>query len=335
MNVAHCLQRREFITLLGGVAAAWPVAAMAQAPKRVGVLMLGTSSEADGQSQLATFMQGLSKLGWVEGQNLQIEVRWTAGDVTLMQAYAADLVGLFKPDVLLAVSTSNLIALQRITKTSPIVFTLVTDPVAQGFVPNLTHPGGNITGFAHEGFSIGGKWADLLKQMEPSLARIAVVFNPETSPQSEFYLDAIKTAAPVLGVTVVAARVRSTADIEPTLAPLAAAERKVGLIFPTDSFTRLRSKLIVDAVARHRLPSIYAEPAHMAEGGLMRYFDDSSEQFRLAPFYIDRILKGMNPGDLPVQLPTKFRFVVNRKTATALGIDVPLSILLAADEVIE
>jgi putative ABC transport system substrate-binding protein len=330
------MRRRDFITLLSGAAVAplmlLPLAARAQQPKRVGVLISGAAADPTWQARLATFVQGLRKLGWIDGENLQIEMRWNAADVNLTQAYATDLVGLFKPDVLLAVGTLNLITLQRATSTIPIVFTLVTDPVAQGFVPNLTHPGRNITGFAHAGFSIGGKWADLLKQMAPGIARVALVFNPETSPQSKLYLSAVEAAAPSLGLEVMAAPVSSTTNIEPTIARLSR-EPNVGLIFPTDSFTTLRAKLIVETVARYRLPAIYAEDAHMTEGGLMQYFSDTPEQFRLAPLYVDRILKGTKPGDLPVQLPTKFKFIVNRKTASALGIEVPLGLLLAADEI--
>jgi putative tryptophan/tyrosine transport system substrate-binding protein len=331
------IERRNLIPLLGGVATTsslWPLAARAQQSKRLGVLMFGAATEPEWQSNLATLVQGLRKLGWIEGQNLQIEVRWSAADLNLMQAYATDLVGLFKPDVLLAASTSNLIALQRATKTIPIVFTNVSDPVEQGFVPNLTHPGGNITGFAHAGFSIGAKWADLLKQMAPSLKKVVLIFNPETSPQARFYVNAVADAAPSLGLDVTTAPIHITAEIEPTFARLSR-EPNVGLIFPTDSFTRLRAKLIVEAAARARLPAIYAADAYMTEGGLMQYFNEQSEQFRLASFYIDRILKGAKPGDLPVQLPTRFKFIVNRKTASALGLEVPLGILLAADEVIE
>jgi len=328
------VKRREFITLIGGVAASWPLVARAQQPKRVGVLMFGTASEPEQQVNLALFLQGLRKLGWTEGQNVQIEVRWSAGDVRSMEAYATDLVGLLKPDVLLAASTANLIALQRVSRTIPIVFTAVSDPVGQGLVPNLTQPGGNVTGFAHAGFSIAGKWADLLKQTAPGIGRVALVSNPDTSPQSRLYLSALEAAAPSLGLEAIEAPVRSTTEIEPTMARLAR-EPNVGLIFSPDSFTRLRAKLFVEAVARYRLPAIYNADAFMTEGGLMQYFNDTSEQFRQAPFYIDRILKGANPGDLPVQLPTKFKFIVNRKTAAVLGIDVPLSILLTADEVIE
>ena len=330
------MRRREFITLLGGAAAtaSWPPAARAQQPKRVGVLMGGAGTEPASQSQLTIFAQGLRKLGWIEGQNLQMEVRWSAADLDLGAAHAADLVGLFKPDVLLCQATVNLMALQRATKTIPIVFISIADPVGQGIVPNLTRPGSNITGFSDPEFSIAGKWADLLKQMVPSIERIAVIFNPQTSPPSKLYLSAIEAAAPSVGVEAMAAPVLSTAELEATLERLSH-DRNVGLIFPTSAFTILRAKLIVETVARYRLPAIYPRDAYMAEGGLMQFSDDLSEQFRLAPFYVDRILKGTKPGDLPVHLPTKFKLIVNRKTASALGIEVPLGILLAADEVIE
>jgi putative ABC transport system substrate-binding protein len=328
------IKRREFITLLGGAAAAWPLAVRAQQPKRVGVLMGGAATEAASQSQLTIFVQGLRRLGWIEGLNLQIEVRWSAADLRLTETYAADLVELFKPDVLVGQATVNLAALRRATETIPIIFIGVGDPVGQGIVPNLARPGGNVTGFSDPEFSIAGKWADLLKEMVPSITRVALVFNPETSPQSKFYVSAIEAAAPSLGVEVMAAPVLSTTELEAAIARLSR-EPNVGLIFPTSAFTILRAKLIVETVARYRLPAIYTREAYMAEGGLMQFSDDLSEQFRLAPFYVDRILKGTRPGDLPVHLPTKFKLTVNRKTAQALGIEVPLGILLAADEVIE
>jgi putative ABC transport system substrate-binding protein len=332
------MRRRSFITLLGGAAAIspglWPRAARAQQPRRVGVLMGRSATDPTGQAYLATFMQGMRKLGWIDGQNLQTEVRWSDADLRLTQAYATDLVGLFKPDVLLANSAANLAALQRATSTIPIVFTQVADPVEQGLVPNLARPGGNITGFSSSEFSIAGKWADLLKQMVPSIVRVAVIFNPETNPSSKLSMNAVEAAASSLGVGVVAEPVHSTAEIEAALARVAR-EPNIGLIVSTGTFLTLRAKLIVETVARYRLPAIYPHEAYMAEGGLMHYFSDILEQYRLAPFYVDRFLKGAKAGDLPVQLPTKYKFIVNRKTASALGIEVPLGILLAADEVIE
>ena len=326
----NCIRRREFLTLLGGAAASWPLVAHAQQPKRVGVLMSRVATEP-WLSQLTIFMQGMRKLGWIEGQNLQTEVRWSAYDPSLIQAYATDLVGLFKPDVLLSQSSVNLVALQRATSTIPIVFLSVADPVEQGFVPSLAHPGGNITGFSNPEFSIAGKWADLIKQMVPSIRRVAMVF-PETEPQSRLFLRAVEAAAPSLGVDVMAVPVQhSTVELEATLARVAR-EPNIGLIF---SGTMLQAKLIVETVARYRLPAIYVNEVSTAEGGLMHYYNDPSEQFRLAPFYVDRILKGAKAGDLPVQLPTKFKLIINRKTASALGLEVPLGLLLAADEVIE
>jgi putative ABC transport system substrate-binding protein len=324
------IRRRSFITLLGG-AAAWPLAAGAQERKRLGVLMSRLATEP-WQSLLTTFMQGMRKLGWIEGENLETQVRWSAGDPTLIQAYATDLVGLFKPDVLLSQSSTNLVALQRATSTIPIVFLMVSDPVEQGFVPNLTHPGGNITGFGNSEFLIAGKWADLIKQMAPSITRVALV-SPLEEPQSRLFLRAVEAAGPSLGVDVMAAPVHSTVELEATLARLAR-EPNIGLIF-SSSYPSLGVKLIVETVARYRLPAIYVEEAFTTEGGLMHYFSDSSEQFRLAPFYVDRILKGTKPGDLPVHLPTRFKFIINRKTASALGIEVPLGLLVAADEIIE
>jgi len=279
-------------------------------------------------------VQGLRKLGWIDGENVRIEVRWSGADRTLINAYASDLVGLFKPDVIFTVTSANLAALQRATRTTPIVFTGVSDPVAQGFVPNLTHPGGNITGFANPEFLIAGKWVDLLKQMVPSIAQVTLVYNLDTSPQSIHFVSAAETAASTLGIAVTAAVVNSTAELEATLGHLSR-KPNTGLIFPVGLFTTVRAKLIVETAARYRLPAIYADEAFMPEGGLMYYFNDQSEPYRLAPFYVDRILKGTKPGDLPVQLPKTFRLVVNRKTASALGIDVPLALLLAADEVIE
>jgi putative ABC transport system substrate-binding protein len=210
----------------------------------------------------------------------------------------------------------------------------VSDPVEQGFVPSLARPGGNITGFALPEFSIASKWADLLKQLKPSIARVAFVFHPESSPQSRLFVNAAQTASAALAVEVLGAPVRSTADLEETFSRLSR-EPAAGLIFPANAFTRLHAKSIVAAAARWRLPAIYADDIFVAEGGLMFYQADLSEPFRLVPFYVDRILKGTPPGDLPVQLPQKFRFVVNRGMASALGIDVPLGVLLAADEVIE
>jgi putative ABC transport system substrate-binding protein len=330
------LKRRNFLTLLGGAAAAWPLAARAQQPgmRRIGVLMNGAATETIYQSYLAAFVQGLRQLGWAEGQNLRIDVRWNAGDTELSRIYAAQLIGLM-PDVILASSTTNLTVIRQATSTVPVVFVLVSDPVAQGFVASLTRPGGNITGFANYEFSIGGKWLDLLKEAKPGLARVAVMFNPDTSPQSTFFMRSIESAALLLGVQALTAPVRATADIEPALESFAR-QPNGGLIVPTDSFLSLRLKLIADLAVRNRLPSISAYTEFPKVGGLMYYsainFDG---QFRQAATYVDRILKGAKPDDLPIQQPTKYELVINLKIAKALGLTVPLALLTRADEVIE
>ena len=323
------MNRRKTITLLGG-AAAWPLAAGAQERKRVGVLMSRVEAEP-WKSQVEIFMQGMRKLGWFEGENLETQVRWGEGDPRLIQAYADGFVNWFKPHVLLSQSTVSLAALQRETSTIPIVFLSVADPLEQGFVSSLARPGGNITGFGNPESSIAGKLADLIKQMVPSITRVAFVFPEE--PQSRLFLRAVEAAAPSLRVDVKAEPVHSTVEFEATLARLAG-EQNIGLIF-SSTFPSLGVKLIVETVAHYRLPAIYVEEIVTTEGGLMHYFNDPSEAFRLAPFYVDRILKGTKPGDLPVHLPTKFKLTINRKTATALGIEVPLGLLVTADEVIE
>jgi putative ABC transport system substrate-binding protein len=330
------MKRRDFLTLLGGAAAAWPIAARAQqgsAIRRVGVLMNGVETDPDYQAYLAAFMQGLRKLGWIEGQNLHVDVRWNAGDAERARAVAGELLQL-SPDVILAASTPNLAELLRRAPTMPIVFVLVSDPVAQGFVSNLAHPGGNITGFSSFEFSIGGKWIELLKQIAPGLAHVAVVFNPDTSPQSKFLFDSIKTVAPSLGVEVTAATVHDVPGIEQAIETVSRRPNG-GLVFPTDTFLTVHRQLIVESTASHRVPAIYANQFYPPSGGLMSYTYDYDTQFRQAAVYIDRILKGAKPGDLPVQSPTRYSFVINLKAAKALGIEVPTNLLLIADDYIQ
>jgi putative ABC transport system substrate-binding protein len=333
------MKRREFITLLGGAAASWPLAARAQQAgpmQHVGVLMNGVATDPARQSFVAAFVQGLRQLGWTEGHNLRIDVRWNAGDAELARTYAAQLIGLM-PDVILAASTTNLTVIQQATSTVPIVFLQVSDPVAQGIVPNLMHPGGNITGYSDNEFSIGGKWVNLLKEAAPGLARVAVMFNPDTSPQSQFYMRAIEAVAPSLGVQPVAVPVRTTADIEPTLASFAR-EPNGGLILPTDTFLTLHYKLVADLAARYRLPAIGALSDFLKDGGLMYYGTPDihlADQFRQAATYVDSILKGAKPGDLPVQLRDKYTLGINLKTAKALGLTLPSGLLAIVDEVIE
>src|SRR5262249_8151184 len=265
------LKRREFIAVIGG-AAAWPLAARAQQPERVrriGVLMNGIATQATLQSYLAAFVQALRQTGWIEGQNLGIDVRWNAGDAALARIYAAQLIGL-KPDVIVAASTTNLTVVQEATSTIPVVFTQVSDPVAQGFVASLTRPGGNLTGFGAYEFSIGGKLLDLLKEIAPALVRVAVVFNPDTSPQSKFFMRSIETAAQSLGVQAMALHVRAAGDIEPAIEGVAR-QPNGALILTTDTFTGLRQRLIIDTARRHRLPSISTTIDFVKNDGLMNY----------------------------------------------------------------
>jgi putative tryptophan/tyrosine transport system substrate-binding protein len=329
------MRRREFIAGLGA-AAAWPVGVRAQQGdrvRRIGVLMNGTATETQDQSSLAAFIQGLRQLGWIEGQNLRMDVRWNAGDAGLARIYAAQLIGLM-PDVILATSTINLKVIQQATSTVPVVFVGVSDPVAQGFVASMRQPGGNLTGFSNFEFSTGGKWLDLLKDAAPGLTRVAVIFNPDTSPQSNFFLRAIEAAAPSHGVQANVLSVRATIDIEPALASFAR-QPNGGMMLPTDPFTRLHNMLIVDLAGRFRLPSIGANPNFCKTGGLMEYAIDYVSQFRQVANYVDRIFKGSKPSDLPVQAPTKFGLTINLNTAKALGLTIPETLLATADEVIQ
>src|SRR5262249_10590450 len=330
--------RRELLAALGGAAAAWPLPARAQqasAVRHIGVLMNGTATETAAQSYVAAFVQALRQLGWAEGQNVRIDVRWSAGDAGLARIYAAQLIGLM-PDVIVASSTTNLIAVQQATSTVPIVFVQVSDPVEQGFVTNVTRPGGNLTGFSMFEFSVGGKWLELLKEIAPELTRVGVMFNPDTSPQSKFFMRSIETAAPSHDVQLIVVSVRTTAEIEPAFEGFAR-EPKGGLILTTDTFTNLRSNLIADLAARHRLPTISAYERFPKDGGLMYYGATINvpDQFRQAATYVDRIFKGVKPGELPIQRADKYSLIINLKTAKALGLTVPLPLTGLADELIE
>jgi putative ABC transport system substrate-binding protein len=330
------VRRREFITLIGGAATAWPLAARAQqagAVRRVGVLMNFAANQPEGQAELATFMQALRQLGWNEGQNLRVDVRWNAGDVELAKIYAAQLIGLM-PDVIVAASTINLAMFQQATNSVPIVFVAVTDPVEQGIVPSLTHPGGNITGFSNLESSIGGKWLNLLKQVSPDLMRVAVVFNPDEAPQSRYYIQAIESAGLALGVRAVALPVRTRPEIEPAVENFAH-EPNGGLILLPGAFTRLYLSPIAALAAQRGLPSIHPRREFAAGGGLMSYGPNTIDELRGAAGYVDRILKGAKPADLPVQLSAKFHLTINLKTAKTLGLTIPLPLFGLAEEVIE
>jgi putative ABC transport system substrate-binding protein len=324
--------RREFITLLG-VAAAWPLAAYArqrQRVRRIGVLMGLVASDPEAQSRVAAFEHGLRELGWVKGRNLWIEYRWAGGGENVLRNHAAELIAM-TPDLILANSTPVTAALREQSRVVPIVFTQVTDPVGEGLVSNLAHPRGNLTGFE---FSIGTKWLELLKQTAPHVTRVALVFNPHSAPFADLFVRPVEAAAPSFSVTPIAAAVRATDDLDRVFDALAH-EANGGLIVVSDlGMTNHRDALIALA-AHHRVPAVYPFRYFATSGGLMSYGTDVAEVFRRAAGYVDRILKGENPADLPVQAPTKYELVINVKTAKALGLSVPPTLLARADEVIE
>jgi putative ABC transport system substrate-binding protein len=330
------MRRREFITLFGGAAATWSLAARAQQPNRmrlIGVLMAFAESDSTAQSWLAAFRAGLTKLGWTEGGNLRIELRWSAADPDKIRALAKELVDL-RPDVIFGQSTPTIGALARETKTIPIVFTGVTDPIGGGFVANLAHPGGNITGFTVNDPALGGKWVELLKEIAPRTVRVALLFNPVTAVPLQFFMPSIQAAASSFAVEVSAAPVHAKNEIEGVIATQAR-NPGGGLIVMPDAFNDPNRELIIAMAARYGVPAIYYNRFFSEPGGLISYGEARGEQFRQAAGYIDRILKGAKPADLPVQAPTKFELIINLKTAKALGLDVPLHLQQLAEELIE
>jgi putative tryptophan/tyrosine transport system substrate-binding protein len=331
------LKRREFITLLGGMAAARPIVAQAQQPertRRIGVLMAFSESNPEHRSLIDTFMQGLARLGWVEGRNVQIDVRWAGGDVGRMRAFAKQLADQ-QHDVILAGTTPVTAALQRETRTIPIVFVIVADPVGAGFVAGLPRPGGNITGFINAEPVMAGKWLGMLKEIAPRVNRAAIMFNPDTAPGSgAYFLGPFEAAARSLAVEPIVVRIRSDAEIEAELASLG--REQAGLITMPDAFMAVHQTTVISAAARNNVPAIGADlPNFAKEGGLLSYGASFSDIFRRAAPYVDRILRGANPADLPVQAPTKYELVINLKTAKALGLEMPPSLLALADEVLE
>jgi putative ABC transport system substrate-binding protein len=330
------MRRREFIALIGSAAAAWPLAVHGQQldrMRRVGVLMNGLTDDPVQRSNAAAFEQVLRSLGWRPGQNVTLDYRWTQVDSEIARAAAAGLVAA-NPDVIFASTTRALTAARQATRTIPIVFASVSDPVAQGFVDGLAHPGGNITGIGLYEFSIGGKWVDLLKQVSPKLARVGLMFNPVGSPQYKFFLASIEAAAPSLAVEVMALPVQAASDIAPAMARLAERPNS-GLIVGTDNFLTSNREQVAALAIAHRLPSIFAAAQLVDAGGLMSYGQDGVEPYRGAAIYVDRILKGAKPADLPVQLASKFKLRINLKTVQALGLELPMSMMLSADEVVE
>jgi putative ABC transport system substrate-binding protein len=330
------LRRRDFITLLGG-AAAWPVAARAQRDdrvRRIGVLMSYDENDPLATTRLSGFTQALADLGWTDGRNVRMDLRSGGGDINRIRALAQELVGL-QPDVILSNTTPVTAAFQRETRTIPIVFVNASDPVGSGFVAGLSHPGGNITGFINNEETWAGKLLELLTEIAPGVKRIAAMFNPDTAPYVRSnYLPSFEAAARSFKVEPITAPVHNDAEIETVITSLGR-EPGGGLVGISDGFMTNHRATIISAAARKNVPAVYGSSAFARDGGLLSYGPDQVDIFRRAATYVDRILRGEKPGDLPVQLPTKYEMIVNLKTAKALGLTVPQSILLRADEVIE
>jgi putative ABC transport system substrate-binding protein len=331
------MRRREFITLLGGATAAWPLAARAQQPdqvRRVAVLMGYSEADLEAKELLREFKEGLSELGWIEGRNLLMVVRWAPGRTDLMRTFAKELVGL-QPDVILADSTPVTAALKHETFRIPIVFAAVADPVGSEFVASLPRPGGNITGFGSLETSIASKWLELLTHIAPGVKRAAMMFNPDTAPYINSYvLPSFEAAAQSFKVALIAAPVHSDSEIETVITSLGR-EPGGGLLALPDNFVEINRASIISLAARNNVPAVYQTPVIARDGGLLSYGADFRDIFRRATRYVDRILRGAKPSELPVQMPIKYLMIINLKTAKALGLAVPPALLVAADEVIE
>ena len=330
------LGRRELLVALGGAVAAWPLAARAQQAeriRRIGVLMAVAESDADVRSGVALFQQSLQEFGWKDGRNIRIDYRWGDADADRIQALAKELVGL-QPDVLVAHSTPSAKGLLQATRSVPIVFLTVTDPLGQGLVASLSHPGGNITGFSVFEFSLGTKWVEVLKQIAPGTRRVTAIFNPETAPYYGMYLRSIEAATSAIGVELIAAQVHSEDDISNIIRKVGS-EPNGGLFVLPDSHNVVHRKRIIELSAQYRLPAIYYFRYFASDGGLISYGPDEMDLFVRTASYVDRILKGASASDLPVQQPTKFELVINLKTAKVLGLNVPDRLLALANDVIE
>jgi ABC-type uncharacterized transport system substrate-binding protein len=331
------VKRRTFIALLGSAAAAWPLAARAQQPdrmRRIGVLMGYAENDSEAQAWVAAFREGLQKLGWTEGRNTKIDTRWaTPGDAEAMQRFAKELVAL-QPDLILSHTTPTTTALLQQTRTIPIIFANVGDPVGSGFVASFPRPGGNVTGFNVSEPTQAGKWVELLKEIAPRVAKVAMLFNPATATYAEYWLNPFKAAAASFAVEAIAAPVHDRSELEPVIAAQAG-EPNGGLIVMPDSFPIAHRVEITSLAARYRLPAVYPYRFFAELGGLLSYGVDLTDNFRRAATYADRILKGAKPNELPVQAPVKFDLVINLKTAKVLGLDVPALLQQRADEMIE
>jgi putative ABC transport system substrate-binding protein len=332
---AKQMRRREFISLLGGAAAAWPLAARAQQGERMrraGVLMSLTPDDADGRARSDAFLQGMQQLGWIDGRNIQIDHRWGGGDADNFRKYAAELVAL-DPGALLASGTVTVAPLLQATRKVPIVFVQVADPIGAGFVDSLARPGGNATGFALFEYGISGKWLELLKELAPRVTRAAVIRDPDISSGTGQF-GALQSVAPSLRMELSPINLRDIGEIERAVAAFAR-NPNGGLIVTTSAWSVVHRDLIITLAARHRLPAVYYRRLFVTSGGLISYGPDTIDQHRQAAGYVDRILKGANPAELPVQTPTKYELVVNHKTAKTLGLELPATVLARADEMIE
>ena len=333
--MTQSIKRRKFITLLGGAAATWPLAARAQQPermRRIGVLLSATADDAEFQVWVGAFLQGLALLGWTLGRNVRIDTRWAGANAADIRNHAAELVAL-APDLILAHGTSTVVPLLQVTRTVPIVFVSTTDPVGAGLVDSLARPGGNATGFMAFEYSLSGKWLELLKQIAPDVMRVAVLRDTGQGSGTNYFA-VIQAMAPLLRVEVSPVNIGDAGEIERAVTAFARAPNG-GLVVTPSPAARLHRNLIVTLAARHRLAAVYPYRYFMAAGGLISYGPDLVDQYRQAAGYVDRILKGEKPADLPVQAPTKYETVLNLKTAKALGLDVPATVLVRADEVIE
>jgi putative tryptophan/tyrosine transport system substrate-binding protein len=332
------MRRREFITLVGGVAACLlaphgTIAQPSDRARRIAMLSGLAATDPEAQARVAALQQGLKELGWTEGHNLSIDFRWGSGESEQMRALARELVDL-KPDLIVGMTTPAVTALVQETTTIPILFVNIVDPLGSGFISNMARPGGNVTGFLNFEFSMGGKWLETLKQIAPAVRRVALLFNPHTAPYATSFMRVAAAAAPSFGIEPIAAGVHDNGELERTVGDFAA-KPDGGLIILPDAFTANHRNLIIALAARFRLPAIYPLRVFATSGGLISDGGDSTDNFRRAASYVDRILKGANPGDLPVQAPSKFELVINLKTANALGLNVPPMLLARADEVIE
>jgi putative ABC transport system substrate-binding protein len=330
------VRRREFITLLGGAAAAWPLAARTQQPdrmRRIGVLMASAADDSENQARMAAFLQDLAQLGWIDGRNVRIDTRWATTNADDLRRHAAELAAL-APDVILAASgTSTVAPLLQATRTVPIVFVVVIDPVGAGFVASLARPGGNATGFLMFEYGLSGKWLELLKQVAPGVTRAAVLRDAAIASGIGQFA-AVQAVAPSLGVELSPVDARDAPEIERAVTTFARSGNG-GLIVTASPVATRHRDLIVTLAARHRLPAVYATRHFVTDGGLISYGPDMIEQYRRAAGYVDRILRGEKPADLPVQAPTRYELVINLKTAKALGLDLPAMLLARADEVID